>query len=119
MKTRTTIRTIRHSRIRKRIYGTSQRPRLSVFRSPKNIYAQIIDDVLQRTLVFVSTLDKNVKKTCGYGGNQKSAQILGEALAVKAKEKGISKVVFDRGGYLYHGRVKSLAEGARKAGLEF
>ena len=119
MKTRQAIRIIRHSRIRKRISGTNQRPRLSVFRSSKNMYAQIIDDVLQTTLLSVSTLDKNVKKTCGYGGNRKAAQILRDVLAVKAKEKGVSKVVFDRGGYIFHGRVKALAEGARKAGLEF
>lgn len=112
-------RVARHDRIRRRLSGTSQRPRLSIFRSLKNIYAQIVDDVSNHTLISLSTQDKEIKKSCSYGGNVKAAGFLGEFLAKKAKEKGINKVVFDRGGYLYHGRVKALAEGARKAGLEF
>lgn len=112
-------RTARHERIRKTLCGTAERPRLSVYRSLKNIYAQIIDDVSNRTLLSLSTQDKEMRKSCAYGGNVKAAGLLGEVLAKKAKEKGISKVVFDRGGYLYHGRVKALAEGARKVGLEF
>lgn len=109
----------RHERIRKRLSGTAERPRLSIFRSLKNTNAQLIDDVAQRTLLSVSTLDKEIKKICPGGGNIKAAALLGEVLAKKAKEKGITKVVFDRGGYLYHGRVKALAEGSRKEGLEF
>lgn len=112
-------RVARHDRIRKRLSGTAQRPRLSVYRSLKNTYAQIIDDVSNRTLLSLSTQDKEMKKSYAYGGNVKAAGLLGGVLAKKAKENGISKVVFDRGGYLYHGRVKALAEGARKAGLEF
>lgn len=115
----------RHMRIRKKIFGTPERPRLNVFRSLKHIYAQIIDDVSGNTLVSASTLDlikkdstegKNVFKT---GGNIEAARAVGELIAQRALEKGISKVVFDRGGYLYHGRVKELAEAARKSGLEF
>lgn len=109
----------RHERIRKTLCGTAQRPRLSVYRSLKNIYAQIIDDVSNRTLLSLSTQDKEMRKSCAYGGNVKAAGLLGGVLAKKAKQMGISKVVFDRGGYLYHGRVKALAEGARKVGLEF
>jgi large subunit ribosomal protein L18 len=114
-----TGRQARHKRIRKRISGTSERPRLSVFRSHKNIYAQVIDDTSGNALVHVSTMDKTIKKNCPYGGNTKAAAALGELLAMRAKEKTITKVVFDRCGYLYHGRIKALAEGARKAGLEF
>lgn len=112
-------RVARHDRIRRRLSGTSQRPRLSIFRSLKNIYAQIVDDTSNHTLISLSTQDKEIKKNCAYGGNVKAAGLLGEVLAKKAKDKGIDKVVFDRGGYLYHGRVRALAEGARKAGLEF
>lgn len=108
----------RHSRIRKRIAGTTDRPRLNVYRSLKNLYAQIIDDVGMRTLLSVSTQDDDIKKACKYGGNIKAAGLLGQILAKRAKEKGITKVVFDRGGYIYHGRVKALAEEARKAGLD-
>ena len=108
----------RHRRIRKRLCGTSERPRLSVYRSLKNMYAQLIDDTAAKTVIFLSTQDKGIKELCPYGGNIKSAELLGEHLARRAREKGIAKVVFDRGGYLYHGRVKALAEGARKGGLE-
>lgn len=113
------IRKIRHRRIRVKLIGTPERPRLNIFRSLKNIYVQIIDDINNKTLVSVSTLDKELKSKIQYGGNVKAASILGEALAQKAKTKGISKVAFDRAGYVYHGRVKAVAESARKAGLEF
>ena len=107
----------RHLRVRKKIVGTPERPRLCVFRSAKNIYAQIIDDVTQVTLVAASSLDKDfVSKV---GSNKDAAKAIGEVIAKRALEKGIKTVVFDRGGYIYHGRVQQLAEGAREAGLEF
>lgn len=109
----------RHERVRKDIFGTPERPRLCVFRSSKNIYAQIIDDVSGRTLAAASSLDKDLKAEAAYGGNKEAAKLVGEKVGKVAKEAGIDKVVFDRGGYLYHGRVKELAEGARAAGLEF
>ena len=109
----------RHKRARKKILGTAQRPRLNVYRSPRNIYAQIIDDQKARTCACGSTLEKEFKKGMKYGGNIKAAQLLGKIVARRALEKGIKEVVFDRGGYLYHGRVKALAEGAREAGLKF
>ena len=107
----------RHARVRKNISGTAERPRLDVFRSSKHIYAQIIDDVTGTTLVSASSLDKAF--TEGYGGNCDAAKAVGKLVAEKALEKGIKTVVFDRGGYIYHGRVAALAEGAREAGLEF
>ncbi|MCK9478766.1 MAG: 50S ribosomal protein L18 [Firmicutes bacterium] len=107
----------RHLRVRRKISGTMQCPRLNVYRSLKNIYAQIIDDVKGETLAFASTLDSSLKE--GYGGNIDAATAVGKLIAEKAQAAGIKKVVFDRGGYLYHGRVKSLAEGAREGGLEF
>jgi len=107
----------RHLRVRKKISGTPERPRLSVYRSEKNIYAQIIDDVNSVTLVSASTLDKSLNLKVG--GNKESAKLVGELIAKKALEKGISEVVFDRGGYVYHGRIQSLAEAAREAGLKF
>ncbi len=107
----------RHLRVRKKISGTSERPRLSVYRSEKNIYAQIIDDVNSVTLVSASSLDKAVDVKVG--GNKEAAKLVGELIAKKALEKGISEVVFDRGGYVYHGRIQSLAEAAREAGLKF
>ena len=107
----------RHLRVRKNISGTAQRPRLNVFRSSKNIYAQIIDDTKGITLVSASSLDAALKET--YGGNCEAAKAVGKLVAEKALEKGIKAVVFDRGGYIYHGRVAALAEGAREAGLEF
>jgi large subunit ribosomal protein L18 len=110
---------IRHRRIRKKISGDSERPRLCVHRSLQNIQAQIIDDLSGRTLVGVSSLDKDFRQKVQYAGNIKGAEQLGSLLAEKAKKKGITKVCFDRGGYLYHGRIKALAESARKAGLEF
>ena len=106
----------RHKRVRGKISGTAECPRLNVFRSTKNIYAQIIDDVKGVTLVAASSLDKEFN---GNGGNKEAARKVGELIAKRAAEKGISQVVFDRGGYLYTGRVAQVAEGARKAGLEF
>jgi len=109
----------RHRRVRKRVYGTSERPRLSVYKSLNHIYAQIIDDVSGRTLVSASTLSPDVREKIKSGGNIESAKLVGEPIGKKALDKNISKVVFDRGGYPYHGRVKALAEAAREAGLEF
>jgi len=109
----------RHLRVRKKIHGTPERPRLNVYRSLKHIYAQIIDDVNGRTLVAASTLDPELRGKIGFGGNIEAAKAVGRLIAEKAKAKGIVKVVFDRGGYIYHGRVKALAEAAREGGLEF
>ncbi|MDR6226941.1 50S ribosomal protein L18 [Desmospora profundinema] len=109
----------RHMRVRKKIMGTVERPRLNVFRSAKNIYAQVIDDMNGHTLVSASSLDAEVKEVGIYGGNVEAARKVGELLAKRAQEKGIDQVVFDRGGYLYHGRIKALAEGAREGGLNF
>jgi large subunit ribosomal protein L18 len=106
----------RHKRVRKNISGTAERPRLNVFRSLNNIYAQIIDDVAGKTLVSASSLDKDFE---GYGGNVEAAKAVGKAVAEKAVAAGITTVVFDRGGYVYHGRVAALAEGAREGGLQF
>ncbi|OFI06877.1 50S ribosomal protein L18 [Clostridium acetireducens DSM 10703] len=106
----------RHLRVRKKIFGTPNKPRLSVYRSEKNIFAQIIDDVNGNTLVAASTLDKDFK---GIGSNKESAKEIGKIIAERALAKGIKDVVFDRGGYIYHGRVKELAEGAREIGLNF
>ena len=107
----------RHERVRKHVTGTAERPRLNVFRSLNNIYAQIIDDTKGVTLVSASTLDKELKSN--YGGNKEAAKKVGEALAKRALAKGIDVVAFDRGGFLYHGRVKELADGAREGGLKF
>ena len=106
----------RHLRVRNHIAGTAARPRLNVFRSLKNIYAQIIDDEKGVTLVSASSKDKGCSQ---YGGNVEAAKAIGSAVAKKALEKGITEVVFDRGGYIYHGRVAALAEAAREAGLKF
>ncbi len=106
----------RHKRVRAAISGTAQRPRLNVFRSLNHIYAQIIDDVTGHTLVAASSQDKGFS---GSGGNREGAKKVGQALAERAKAKNITTVVFDRGGYLYHGRVQALAEGAREGGLTF
>jgi len=113
------IRLRKHVRVRKKVSGTSERPRLNVFRSLKNIYAQIIDDTTGTTIVSASTIDKELKGTLAYGGNKEAAREVGKLIAKRALEKGIKQVVFDRGGYLYHGRVLELAEGAREGGLEF
>lgn len=109
----------RHYRVRKNISGTPDCPRLNVFRSNSNVYAQVIDDTTGTTLVSASSLDKEIKETVNYGGNKEAARQVGILVAKRALEKGIKNVVFDRGGYLYHGRVAELAEGAREGGLEF
>lgn len=109
----------RKRHVRKTVNGTPERPRLSVFRSHKNIYAQIIDDTGGRTLVTASSMDKAFSKQSAYGGNGAAAKTVGTALAEMAAEKGIKKVVFDRNGYPFHGRIKVLAEAAREGGLEF
>ncbi|MBR4474217.1 MAG: 50S ribosomal protein L18 [Oscillospiraceae bacterium] len=106
----------RHSRVRSKISGTPERPRLSVFRSENNIYAQIIDDVAGNTLVSASTVEKGFE---GSGGNIEAAKKIGALVAERALKKGIEEVVFDRGGYIYHGRVQALADGAREGGLKF
>jgi large subunit ribosomal protein L18 len=105
-----------HERIRRKLRGTTERPRLAVFRSVAHIYAQVIDDAEGKTLVSASSVDKSGRTN---GGNVAAAKAIGKAVAERAKEKGIQRVVFDRGGYPYHGRVKALAEAARAAGLEF
>ncbi len=109
----------RHNKIRNKIVGTPERPRLNVFRSSKNIYAQIIDDAAGNTIVQASTKDKEILERITEMTKVEAAKLVGAELAKKAQEKGIKSVVFDRGGYLYHGRVKSLAEGARENGLDF
>ena len=109
----------RHKRVRRKITGTAQRPRLCVFRSSNNIYAQIIDDTNRVTLAAASSLEAEVKGAVNHTGNKEAARKVGELIAKKAVEKGITEVVFDRGGYLYHGRIQELAEGAREAGLKF
>ena len=109
----------RHKRVRRKVFGTPQRPRLCVFRSSNNIYAQIIDDTNRVTLVAASSLDEAVKGAVNHTGNKDAPKLVGEMVAKKAVEKGITEVVFDRGGYIYHGRIKELAEGAREAGLKF
>lgn len=109
----------RHERVRKNLSGTPEKPRLCVFRSNKNISCQIIDDVNKVTLVSASSNDKDLKAEIGYGGNKEAAKKVGEAIAKRALEKGIEVVAFDRGGFLYHGRVKELADGAREGGLKF
>jgi large subunit ribosomal protein L18 len=105
-----------HKRIRSRVSGSESRPRLAVFRSVKHIYAQVIDDGKGHTLAAAGSNEKDVR---GKGGNVAGAKLIGKLVADRAKEKGITRVVFDRGGYLYHGRVKALADAAREAGLEF
>ncbi|REK69126.1 50S ribosomal protein L18 [Paenibacillus paeoniae] len=109
----------RHLRVRKKINGTAARPRLSVFRSSKHIYAQLIDDVAGVTLASASTKDKELVEAIGNGGNVDSAAKVGELIAQRAQAKGVTVVVFDRGGYLYHGRIQALATAAREAGLSF
>ena len=106
----------RHNRVRGKISGTAERPRLCVFRSEKNIYAQIIDDVAGKTLVSASSVEKDFE---GAAGNKEAARKVGKTVAERAVAKGIEDVVFDRGGYIYHGRVQELAEGAREGGLKF
>ena len=110
------IRNTIHARIRRKLRGSQARPRLAVFRSVAHIYAQVIDDAAGKTLVAASSVDKGAKTK---GSNVAAAKAIGTAVAEKAKEKGITKVVFDRGGFVYHGRIKALADAARAAGLEF
>ncbi len=119
MESRNDKRVARHARVRKNLSGTPEKPRLCVFRSNKNISVQIIDDVNGVTLVSASSLDKELKGQIEYGGNKEAAKVVGEAIAKRALAKGIENVCFDRGGFLYHGRVKELADGARQAGLKF
>ena len=112
-------RTIRHRRIRRVVRGSAERPRLAVFRSLNHIYAQLIDDTAGQTMVAVDSRSPEFRQRLGVGGNIAAAKVVGELVAQKAKERGIVQVVFDRGGYQYHGRVKALAEAARAAGLKF
>ena len=118
-KTRLVSRKKRHRRVRVKINGTAVRPRLNVFRSSKHIYAQVIDDQSGRTLAAASSLEPQLRSELVSGGNREAARKVGVLLGKKAIDQGIKDVVFDRGGYLYHGRVKELAEGAREAGLNF
>ena len=113
------VRIARHRRIRKRTKSNPDCPRLCVHRSLKNLYIQVIDDQRANTLLSISTLNKEVKDKLDYGGNNVAAQILGELVAQKLKQKGINKIVFDRGGYLFHGRIKTVAEALRKGGIIF
>lgn len=112
-------RKIRHLRIRKKIFGTLERPRLAVYKSLRYIYAQIIDDTRGHTLVSASSLEKELKSQLKSTDNIEAAKLVGKTIAKRALEKGIKKVVFDRGGFLYHGRIKALADSARAEGLEF
>lgn len=109
----------RHIRVRKKVFGTAARPRLNVFRSLSNIYAQIINDETGHTLVAASSLDNELKSRAAYGGNIEAAKVVGKLIAERAIAKGITQVVFDRGGYIYHGRVAAVAEAARESGLQF
>lgn len=118
-KSRAVVRANKHRRLRNRFSGTAQRPRLAVFRSNNHMYAQIIDDTVGRTLVSASTLDKEVKAECEKTNNVDAAAVVGKVVAKRALEKGITTVVYDRGGFVYEGKVKALAEAAREAGLEF
>jgi large subunit ribosomal protein L18 len=113
------LRQKRHARVRRKVAGTSERPRLAVFRSINHIYAQVIDDSQGRTLAAASTMDPELRKALKSGGNVDAAKAVGKLVGERAKEQGIARVVFDRGGFMYHGRVQSLAEAAREAGLEF
>jgi large subunit ribosomal protein L18 len=108
-----------HRRVRQRVVGTPARPRLSVFRSLKHIYSQIIDDAQGRTLVSTSSRDKEVRQQVRYGGNVAASKAVGKVLGERARQAGITSVVFDRSGYKYHGRIKALADAAREAGLDF
>ncbi|HHT85401.1 MAG: 50S ribosomal protein L18 [Bacillota bacterium] len=119
VKTKHEKRARRHRRVRKKVVGTPERPRLNVFRSLKHIYAQIIDDTAQKTLVSASSCEEAFKASGKSGSNADGAAVVGKLIAQRALEKNIKSVVFDRGGYRYHGRVKALADGARQGGLEF
>ena len=118
-KSRTQIREKKHMKLRNRFKGTAQRPRLAVYRSNMHMYAQIIDDIAHTTLVSASTVQKDVKAELEKTNDVAAAAYLGKVIAERAKAKGITTVVFDRGGYIYHGKVKALADAAREAGLEF
>ena len=118
-KSRTVVRENKHRKLRNRFSGTTERPRLAVFRSNNHMYAQIIDDTVGKTLVSASTLDKEVKAECEKTNNVEAATVVGKVVAKRALEKGITTVVYDRGGFVYEGKVKALAEAAREAGLEF
>lgn len=119
MNRRRELRERRHLRVRKKVSGTTERPRLAVFRSEHHIYAQVIDDSAGSTLAAASSLDAGVRGEHKYGGNVAAAAAVGKLLGERAKEKGVTRVVFDRGGFAYHGRVAALADAAREAGLEF
>ena len=118
-KSRTVVRENKHRKLRNRFSGTAERPRLAVFRSNNHMYAQIIDDTVGKTLVSASTLDKDVKAELEKTNNVEAATVVGTVVAKKALEKGITTVVYDRGGFVYEGKVEALAEAAREAGLEF
>jgi len=118
-KSRSEVRRKKHMKLRNRFSGTAQRPRLAVFRSNNHMYAQVIDDTEGKTIVSASTLEKGVKSELSKTNNVEAAAFLGKAIAEKAKEKGITEVVFDRGGFIYQGKVKALADAAREAGLNF
>ena len=109
----------RKNRVRKKVFGTAERPRLSVFRSSRHIYAQIIDDTQGVTIVAASSMEKEVRNASKAGDKKAVAAEIGKTIAGRAKEKGISKIVFDRGGFMYHGRIKALSDGAREGGLTF
>jgi large subunit ribosomal protein L18 len=109
----------RHLRVRTKVSGTAEFPRMAVYRSTKHIYAQLIDDVAGVTLVSASSVDKDLKEQLAHGGNIDAAKLVGETIAKKALKAGIKSIVFDRGGFLYHGRIAALADAAREAGLEF
>ena len=109
----------RHRTIRVKLSGTTEFPRLAVYRSTKHIYAQLIDDVKRVTIVSASSIDKDLREKVGHGGNVAAAKAVGEAIAVKALKAGVKNVVFDRGGFLYHGRIAAVADAAREAGLKF
>ena len=119
MKTKEDIRARIHRRIRKKISGTPERPRLAVYRSQAHIYAQVIDDGTGRTVCSASSLDETLKKDTKRGANVAAAKAVGSLIATRAKEKGVEAVVFDRGGFQYHGRIKALADAAREGGLKF
>ena len=118
-RSRNEMRTIRHRRLRKHVKGTSGCPRMAVFGSLNNIYVQLIDDMAGLTMVSASTLEKGIKGQIASGANVEAAKTIGALVAKKALEKGIDKVVFDRGGHMFHGRIKALADAAREAGLKF
>jgi large subunit ribosomal protein L18 len=116
---RTELRDKRKNRIRKRIFGTAERPRLTVYRSAKHIYTQIVDDTQGATLVSASTMEKDIRETQKFDNKRAAANFIGKLIAERASVKGIKSVVFDRNGFLYHGRIKAVSDGAREAGLDF